>query len=93
MASLRNKIPPDAAQAGEAAAAPDTPVAAPPALRLRIEPTPDCPEPNPGSGGTWVRYPDGGLAPADEATARAAWLDWVPADQAAPQTATDTPKE
>lgn len=65
---------------------------APAAPRLRFEPTPGCPEPMPGIGGNWLRHPDGGLAPADEATALAAGLGWAPADTSTP-TPTDTPKE
>lgn len=53
------------------------PEAAPaPTLPARIEPTEDVPEPTPTTGGNWVRHADGGLAPADEATAQAAGLRW-----------------
>lgn len=40
----------------------------------RIEPTPECPEPQPTTSGNWIQEPDGGLIPADEATARTAGL-------------------
>jgi hypothetical protein len=32
---------------------------------------------NPPAGGSWLRDADGGLTPADEATARGAGLDWA----------------
>lgn len=51
------------------------PTPAPP-LPARIEPTESVPEPLPVTGGKWVRQVDGGLAPADESTARAAGLRW-----------------
>lgn len=40
----------------------------------RIEPTPENPLPMPNCGGLWERDSDGGLRPADEATARRAGL-------------------
>ncbi len=52
-----------------------------PVLATRIEPVigtngkPD--HLAPPVGGDWVRDPDGGLTPADEATAKAAGLGWV----------------
>lgn len=49
----------------------------------RIAPTADNPEPRPPCGGEWLRDADGGLTPADAATAAAAGLAW--------QTATDQP--
>lgn len=42
----------------------------------RIEPHPEGLELSPPTGGSWVREPDGGLAPADAATAAAAGLEW-----------------
>lgn len=47
-----------------------------PRAPVRIEPTKSAPEPMPPTGGHWVRHADGGLAPADESTARAAGLRW-----------------
>lgn len=46
------------------------------AAPARIEPTKSMPQPMPATGGKWVRQADGGLAPADESTARAAGLSW-----------------
>lgn len=54
----------------------ETPAAVP-ALPARIEPTEASPEPAPPTGGNWLRHADGGLAPADESTARAAGLRWL----------------
>ncbi len=45
-------------------------------MKTRIEPREDGLELAPPSGGSWVRDPDGGLSPADAATAVAAGLDW-----------------
>jgi hypothetical protein len=67
--------------------------AAPP---LRIAPTPERPEPTPPVGGAWLTHPDGGLAPADEETARAAGLGWAGSPNlppAAPAPSPDTPQE
>lgn len=45
----------------------------------------DAPWPEPPTTGNWLRLPDGGLQPADEATARAAGLfDEPPAAAPAP---------
>lgn len=47
----------------------------------RIAPTADCPHPTPPVGGNWCTEPDGGIRPADGATAAAAGLAWpAPAD-------------
>ena len=40
----------------------------------RIEPTAEIPEPQPPTSGNWLQEVDGGLVPADEATARTAGL-------------------
>ncbi len=52
-----------------------------PVLTTRIDPVIDA-DGKPGHlpppvGGDWIRDPDGGLTPANEATAKAAGLDWV----------------
>lgn len=49
----------------------------------RIEPTEANPMPDPPCGGSWNREADGGLAPADLATAIRAGL--VPAPDATPE--------
>ena len=46
-------------------------------MPTRIAPTTACPEPTPPAGGTYIREADGGLRPADQATATAAGLDWT----------------
>lgn len=43
----------------------------------RIAPTPERPEPNPSTGGEWVRDADGGITPMNEKTALAAGLEWI----------------
>jgi hypothetical protein len=43
-------------------------------LLARIEPTPEIPEPNPPTSGNWIRDLDGGLRPADAATAATAGM-------------------
>lgn len=40
----------------------------------RIAPTVDVPHPQPPTSGNWVQDEEGGLTPADEATARTAGL-------------------
>jgi hypothetical protein len=51
-----------------------------PCMPKRIEPQLDADgrqvELNPPSGGSWLRDADGGLTPADAATASGAGLDW-----------------
>jgi hypothetical protein len=50
-------------------------------LLARIEPTPEIPEPNPPTSGNWIRDEDGGLRPADAATAATAGMAFdEPAD-------------
>lgn len=44
--------------------------------QFRIEPSEANPEPLPQSGGQWLRDDDGGLRPADRATAEGAGLSW-----------------
>ncbi len=48
-------------------------------MPIRIEPQYADGRPidlDPPSGGSWIRDPDGGLTPADKATAVGAGLDW-----------------
>lgn len=52
----------------------------------RIAPTDDVPEPMPPCGGSWIRDEEGGLTPADLATASRAGLAPAPA----PAEANDT---
>lgn len=49
----------------------------------RIEPTEAIKEPVPPCSGNWIRDKDGGIRPADEATAITAGLIPNPADQPA----------
>lgn len=49
--------------------------------QLRIEPSEGNPEPLPPVGGMWSRDEDGGLRPADRATAEAAGLHWPEAGE------------
>lgn len=51
----------------------------------RIEPTEGNPEPLPPVGGLWSRDEDGGLRPADRATALAAGLAWADPEGEAPE--------
>lgn len=48
---------------------------------------PKQPLPDPPTSGNWLRLPDGGLQPADEATARGAglFIDEPPAEPAQPE--------
>jgi hypothetical protein len=64
-------------------------------MAKRIEPVidPETGKPvemNPPCGGTWLRDAEGGLTPADEATARAAGLQWGDATEPASDTSADT---
>lgn len=46
-------------------------------MNTRIAPSTDADtELLPPAGGSWIRDADGGLTPADEATAKGAGLDW-----------------
>lgn len=52
-------------------------------------------EMTPPAGGSWIRDADGGLTPADEATARSAglWVEPAPEPESAVPPATVTPKK
>jgi len=52
-------------------------------------------EMTPPAGGSWTRDADGGLTPADEATARSAglWVEPAPEPESAVPPATVTPKK
>ena len=63
--------------------------------QFRIEPTEANPEPLPQSGGQWLRDEDGGLRPADRATAEGAGLDWPeasPEPESVPEQGADVKK-
>ena len=59
----------------------------------RLEPTAQCPFPDPACGGHWRRDADGGLSPADQGTAESAGLAWPAPPAKVARSTPSQPKE